>query len=126
VSADAVRCAEGLQIGLDVEFELVGAIDERESAFGAAACTGETSHLGEQFPSCGCVCEIPADTRRAIVKCCGWLYEKSQAATFSSVVVFSLSVVLIPSWYSTLLSTSVTSSWPVNLRQRSWAVSKSL
>ena len=51
---------------------------------------------------------------------------KHQAATFSSVVVVSSSVTLIPSLNLTPASTSPTSSWPLNRRQRSWAASKSL
>ncbi len=51
---------------------------------------------------------------------------KHQAATFSSVVVVSSSVTLSPSLNFTSSSTSVTSSWPLNRRQRSWAPSRSL
>ena len=51
---------------------------------------------------------------------------KHQAATFSSVVVVSSSVTLMPSLNFTPASTSVTSSWPLNRRQRSWAASRSL
>ena len=51
---------------------------------------------------------------------------KHQAATFSSVLVVLSSVTLIPSLNFTPSSTSVTSSWPLNRRQRSWAASKSL
>ena len=51
--------------------------------------------------------------------------KNDQAATFSSVVVSS-SVTLIPSLNFTPASTSVTSSWPLNRRQRSWAASSSL
>ena len=51
---------------------------------------------------------------------------KYQAATFSSVVVVSSSVTLMPSLNFAPSSTSVTSSWPLNRRQRSWAASKSL
>ncbi len=51
---------------------------------------------------------------------------KHQAATFSSVVVVSSSVTLIPSLNFVPLSTSVRSSWPLNRRQRSWAASRSL
>ena len=51
---------------------------------------------------------------------------KHQAATFSSVVVVSSSVTLMPSLNFTPASTSVTSSWPLNRRQRSWAASSSL
>ncbi len=50
---------------------------------------------------------------------------KHQAATSSSVVVSS-SVTLMPSLNFTPSSTSVTSSWPLNRRQRSWAASRSL
>ncbi len=50
---------------------------------------------------------------------------KHQAATSSSVVVSS-SVTLMPSLNFTPASTSVTSSWPLNRRQRSWAASRSL
>ena len=49
-----------------------------------------------------------------------------QAATFSSVVVVSSSVTLMPSLNFTPASTSVTSSWPLKRRQRSWAASSSL
>ena len=51
--------------------------------------------------------------------------KNDQAATLSSVVVSS-SVTLIPSLNVTPSSTSLTSSWPLNRRQRSWAASKSL
>ena len=51
---------------------------------------------------------------------------KHQAATFSSVVVVSSSVTLMPSLNFTPASTSPTSSWPLNRRQRSWAASSSL
>ena len=51
---------------------------------------------------------------------------KHQAATLSSVVVVSSSVTLMPSLNFTPASTSVTSSWPLNRRQRSWAASRSL
>ncbi len=51
---------------------------------------------------------------------------KHQAATFSSVVVVSSSVTLIPSLNFTSSSTSATSSWPLTRRQRSWAASSSL
>ena len=51
---------------------------------------------------------------------------KHQAATFSSVVVVSSSVTLIPSLNFMPASTSLTSSWPLNRRQRSWAASRSL
>ena len=50
---------------------------------------------------------------------------KHQAATSSSVVVSS-SVTLMPSLNFTPSSTSLTSSWPLNRRQRSWAASRSL
>ncbi len=49
-----------------------------------------------------------------------------QAVTFSSVVVVSSSVTLIPSLNFTSSSTSVMSSWPLNRRQRSCAASRSL
>jgi hypothetical protein len=51
---------------------------------------------------------------------------KRQAATFSSVISVSSSVTLMPSLKVTSLSTSATSSWPLNRRQRSWAASSSL
>jgi hypothetical protein len=51
---------------------------------------------------------------------------KHQAATSSSVVVSSSSVTLMPSLNFTPSSTSPTSSWPLNRRQRSWAASSSL
>jgi hypothetical protein len=51
---------------------------------------------------------------------------KHQAATFSSVVVVSSSVTLIPSLNFTPASTSATSSCPLTRRQRSWAASSSL
>ena len=51
---------------------------------------------------------------------------KHQAATSSSVVVVSSSVTFTPSLNFTPASTSPTSSWPLTLRQRSWAASKSL
>ena len=51
---------------------------------------------------------------------------KHQAATLSFVVVVSSSVTLMPSLNFTPASTSVTSSWPLKRRQRSWAASKSL
>jgi hypothetical protein len=49
-----------------------------------------------------------------------------QAATFSSCVVVSSSVTLMPSLNFTPASTSATSSWPLNRRQRSCADSSSL
>ena len=52
-----------------------------------------------------------------------------QAATLSSVISLSLlssSVTLTPSLNFTPSSTSPTSSWPLNRRQRSWAASSSL
>lgn len=49
-----------------------------------------------------------------------------QAATFSSVVVVSSSVTLMPSLNFAPASTSETSSWPLMRRQRSWAASSSL
>src|SRR5450759_1421061 len=52
-----------------------------------------------------------------------------QAATLSSVVSlswFSSSVTLMPSLNFTPSSTSATRSWPLNRRQRSWALSSSL
>ena len=49
-----------------------------------------------------------------------------QAATLSSCVVVSSSVTLIPSLNFTPSSTSPTSSWPLNRRQRCWAASSSL
>jgi hypothetical protein len=51
---------------------------------------------------------------------------KRQAATFSSVVVVSSSVTRMPSLKFMPARTSVTSSWPLSRRQRSWAASKSL
>ena len=51
--------------------------------------------------------------------------KNDQAATFSFVVVSS-SVTLIPSVNFAPSSTSLTSSWPLNRRHRSWAASKSL
>ncbi len=51
--------------------------------------------------------------------------KNDQAATLSFVVVSS-SVTLIPSLNFAPSSTSLTSSWPLNRRQRSWAASKSL
>ena len=52
--------------------------------------------------------------------------KNDQAATFSSVVVVSLSATFTPSLNFTPSSTSLTSSWPLNRRQRSWAASSSL
>ena len=49
-----------------------------------------------------------------------------QAATFSSWVVVSSWVSFIPSLNFTPVSTSLTSSWPLIRRQRSWADSSSL
>jgi len=51
--------------------------------------------------------------------------KNDQAATLSSVVVSS-SVTLIPSLNVAPSSTSLTSSWPLIRRQRSWAASSSL
>ncbi len=51
---------------------------------------------------------------------------KHQAATSWSVVVVSLSVTFAPSLKLIPSSTSATSSWPLNRRQRSWAASSSL
>jgi hypothetical protein len=51
--------------------------------------------------------------------------KNDQAATFSFVVVWS-SVTLMPSLYFAPSSTSLTSSWPLNRRHRSWAASSSL
>ena len=64
--------------------------------------------------------------RGDIVKSCGLTCENSQAATFSSCVVVSSSVTFTPSLNFTPLSTSAISSWPLNRRQRSWAVESSL
>jgi hypothetical protein len=55
-----------------------------------------------------------------------WAMKNDQAATFSSVVAVSSSVTLIPSLNVAPASTSATSSWPLNRRQRSWAASSSL
>jgi len=52
--------------------------------------------------------------------------EGGQAATFSSVVVAWSSVTRMPSLKVAPASTSATSSWPLNRRQRSWAASSSL
>ena len=64
--------------------------------------------------------------RGEIVKCCGLAMRNDQAATLSSCVVVSSSVTLMPSLNLTPSSTSATSSWPLNRRQRSWADSSSL
>src|SRR5579875_4127139 len=53
-------------------------------------------------------------------------HENCQAATFSSCVVASSSVTFTPSLNFTPSSTSLISSWPLNRRQRSWAVTSSL
>jgi pimeloyl-ACP methyl ester carboxylesterase len=53
-------------------------------------------------------------------------HEKSQAATSSSCVVASSSVTLTPSLNFAPSSTSAISSWPLNRRQRCWAVISSL
>jgi transposase len=64
--------------------------------------------------------------QRDIVKSCGLTCESSQAATFSSCVVASSSVTFTPSLNFTPSSTPAISSWPLNRRQRSWAVASSL
>jgi cyclopropane fatty-acyl-phospholipid synthase-like methyltransferase len=56
----------------------------------------------------------------------GLVMKGDQAATFSSWVVASFSVTLMPSLNFTPASTSATSSWPLNRRQRSCALSSSL
>jgi hypothetical protein len=96
----------------------------------------------------------PQDARRALVFVAGWVVrweiftlgypddrweahellsnvvdsamKNDQAATLSSCVVVSSSVTLMPSLNFTPASTSATSSWPLNRRQRSCADSSSL
>jgi hypothetical protein len=55
-----------------------------------------------------------------------WPHEMCQAATLSSCVVVSSSVIFTPSLNVAPLSTSAISSWPLNRRQRSCAASSSL
>ena len=78
--------------------------------------------VGQEFPDGVCWVELSGEQLSRVVD----EKVKHQAATFSSVVVVSSSVTLIPSLNFTPASTSPTSSWPLNRRQRSWAASSSL
>jgi hypothetical protein len=85
-----------------------------------AGCTGGSDSRTE---SCSCRTEVVSEQLSNVVD------EKvnHHAATFSSVVVAVLSsVTLLPSLNFTPARTSVTSSWPLHRRQRSWAASSSL
>jgi integrase len=97
-------------------------------AFMAAAGVRCSQHLGDIASQLPALPETEMVTR-AIVKCCGLAMKDDQAATLSSVVWsswFSSSVTLMPSLNFMPSSTSVTSSWPLNRRQRSCADSSSL
>ena len=67
-----------------------------------------------------------ADKREQLSNVVDSTMKNDQAATFSSWVVVSSSVTLMPSLNFTPASTSPTSSWPLNRRQRSWAASSNL
>ena len=78
-------------------------------------------------PHYALMCQLPSPKfgPEQLSRVVDWASKKSQAATFSFVVVSS-SVTLIPSLNVAPSSSSLTSSAPLIIRQRSWAASSSL
>ena len=69
---------------------------------------------------------VRVDAKEQLSRVVDLAMKDDQAATFSSWVVVSLSVTRMPSLNFTPSSTSATSSWPLQRRQRSCAASSSL